>query len=62
MIGIVQRFAAIGALPDDTEDERIRNGALTLASGIVSALAPIWIITYLILDLPCPRPSPSPMS
>ena len=52
MIGIVQRFAAIGALPDDTEDERIRKGALTLASGIVSALAPIWIITYLILDLP----------
>ena len=52
MIGIVQRFAAIGALPEDTEDERIRKGALTLASGIVSALAPIWIITYLILDLP----------
>ena len=52
MIGIVQRFSAIGALPDDTEDERIRKGALTLASGIVSALAPIWIITYLILDLP----------
>ena len=52
MIGIVQRFSAIGALPDDTEDERIRKGALTLASGIVSALAPIWIITYLVLDLP----------
>ena len=52
MIGLIQRFAAIGALPGDTEDERIRKGALTLASGIVSALAPIWIITYLILDLP----------
>ena len=32
MIGIIQRFAAIGALPDDTEDERIRKGALTLAA------------------------------
>ncbi len=52
MIGIVQRFSAIGALPDDTEDERIRKGALTLASGIVSVLAPIWIVTYLFLDLP----------
>jgi class 3 adenylate cyclase len=52
MIGIVQRFAAIGALPGDTEDERIRKGALTLASGIVSLLSPIWIVTYLILDQP----------
>jgi class 3 adenylate cyclase len=52
MIGIVQRFAAIGALPDDTEDERIRKGALTLAAGIISALSPIWVITYLLLDLP----------
>ena len=52
MIGIIQRFSAIGALPDDTEDERIRKGALTLAAGIISALSPIWVITYLILDLP----------
>jgi len=52
MIGIVQRFATIGALPGDTEDERIRKGALTLASGIVSLLSPIWIVTYLFLDLP----------
>ena len=52
MIGIVQRFAAIGALPGDTEDERISKGALTLASGIVSLLSPIWIVTYLVLDLP----------
>jgi class 3 adenylate cyclase len=52
MIGIIQRFAAIGALPDDTEDERIRKGALTLAAGIISALSPIWVITYLLLDLP----------
>ena len=52
MSGIIQRFAAIGALPDDTEDERIRKGALTLAAGMISALAPIWVITYLLLDLP----------
>jgi hypothetical protein len=35
MIGIIQRFAAIGALPDDTEDERIRKGALTLARPVL---------------------------
>jgi class 3 adenylate cyclase len=52
MTGILERFAAIGALPDDTDDERIRKGALTLAAGIISALAPIWVITYLLLDLP----------
>jgi class 3 adenylate cyclase len=39
-------------LPDDTDDERIRKGALTLAAGIISALAPVWVITYLLLDLP----------
>ncbi len=44
MIGILERFAAIGALPDDTEGERIRKGALTLAAGIVSLLSPIWIV------------------
>jgi class 3 adenylate cyclase len=52
MTGILERFAAIGALPDDTDDERIRKGALTLAAGIISALAPVWVITYLLLDLP----------
>jgi len=52
MTSILERFAAIGALPDDTEDERIRKGALVLASGIISVLAPIWVITYLLLDLP----------
>ena len=52
MVGTLERFAAIGALPNDTEDERIRKGALVLASGIISALSPVWVITYLLLDLP----------
>jgi class 3 adenylate cyclase len=51
-VSLVERVAAIGTLPTDTEDERIRKGALTVAAGIVSALTPIWIVTYLILDLP----------
>jgi class 3 adenylate cyclase len=51
-MGVLERFAAIGALPSDTEDERIRKGALVLAVGIVSALSPIWVITYLILEQP----------
>jgi adenylate cyclase len=52
MVGTLERFAAIGAMPSDSEDERIRKGALVLASGIISALSPVWVITYLLLDLP----------
>jgi class 3 adenylate cyclase len=52
MTGILERFATIGALPSDTDDERIRKGALVLAVGIVSALSPIWVVTYLVLDEP----------
>lgn len=51
-MGLIERFAGIGAMPDDSDDERIRKGALTLAVGMVSALTPIWVVTYLILDLP----------
>lgn len=51
MTGILERFAAIGSLPDDTDDERIRKGALTPAAGIICALAPVGVITYLLLDL-----------
>jgi class 3 adenylate cyclase len=59
MMGMVERFAAIGALPSDTEDERIRKGALVLAVGIVSVLSPIWVTTYLILELPVSAAIPS---
>jgi adenylate cyclase len=52
MVGTLERFAAIGSMPSDSEDERIRKGALVLASGIISALSPVWVITYLLLDLP----------
>lgn len=52
MTGILERFAAIGSLPDDTDDERIRKGALTPAAGIICALSPVGVITYLLLDLP----------
>ncbi len=51
-MSIIERFAAIGTHPDDSEDDRIRKGALTVSAGIVAALTPIWVITYLVLDLP----------
>jgi hypothetical protein len=33
-MSLLQRFAAIGALPDEREDDRIRRGALTIAAGV----------------------------
>jgi hypothetical protein len=39
-------------LPDESEDDRIRRGALTIAAGVICVLTPIWVITYLTLDLP----------
>ena len=49
---VVDRVTSIGALPTDTEDERIRKGSLTVTAVVVCALTPIWVITYLVLDLP----------
>ena len=57
-MSLIERFAAIGTHPDDSEDDRIRKGALTVAAGIVAALTPIWVTTYLILELPLPAAIP----
>ncbi|MFN8234227.1 MAG: adenylate/guanylate cyclase domain-containing protein [Actinomycetota bacterium] len=58
-MNLIERFAAIGTLPDDGDDERIRKGTLTVATGVVCALSPIWVVTYLLLDLPVPAAIPS---
>jgi class 3 adenylate cyclase len=52
MASILERVAAIGTLPEDSEDERIRKGALTVSTCIVCLLTPVWVITYLALGLP----------
>jgi adenylate cyclase len=52
MASILERVAAIGTLPGDSEDERIRKGALTVSTCIVCLLTPVWVITYLALGLP----------
>ena len=49
---LVERLTSVGAQPTDSEDERIRKGALTIAAVVVCALTPLWVITYSVLDLP----------
>ncbi len=58
MARLVERLASIGAVEGDTEDERIRKGALTISTVLVGALTPIWIVTYLALGLPLPASIP----
>jgi class 3 adenylate cyclase len=47
----VKRLATIGALSDDTEEERLRKGSLVLTASMVTALAVVWVTTYSMLGL-----------
>jgi adenylate cyclase len=43
---ILERLSAIGARPGESRDERLRAGALILASVLVALLSFVWVITY----------------
>lgn len=47
----VGRLAAIGAAPGDSDDERLQKATLTLAAGLMAALATVWVATYWSLGL-----------
>jgi class 3 adenylate cyclase len=49
---ILERFASIGTLPGDAQDERIRKASLTVSTGVVCLLTPLWVATYFALGLP----------
>jgi guanylate cyclase len=48
---VVQRAAAVGSLPSDTPEERLRKSALVLSSLLITALSFVWIGTYAALGL-----------
>ena len=52
MASIVERLASIGAIEDDTEDERLRKATLTISTVLVCLLTPAWVVTYFALGLP----------
>ncbi|MGE5460793.1 MAG: adenylate/guanylate cyclase domain-containing protein [Solirubrobacterales bacterium] len=59
MAPLVERLASLGAVEGDTENERIRKGALTISTVLVGVLTPIWIVTYAVLGLALPASIPA---
>jgi class 3 adenylate cyclase len=47
----VGRAGALGSLPSDTPDERLRKSALVLSSLLITVLALVWVGTYAALGL-----------
>ena len=43
----LERLADLGARPEDSHDERLRQGTLIFASVLVTVLSTIWVTTYL---------------
>jgi adenylate cyclase len=56
--GALQRLTHIGVLPEHDRVERLRRSSLTLFALIVVALAPLWVITYWLLERPLPAAIP----
>jgi guanylate cyclase len=48
---VVERAAAVGSLPSDTPEERMRRSALVLSSLLITVLSFVWIGTYAALGL-----------
>ena len=48
----IARLAAAGALPTDTDEERLRKALLTFTASSIAPLAVLWGALYLVLDLP----------
>jgi class 3 adenylate cyclase len=49
---LIERLAFLGAAPGDSEEVRVQKASLVLAASTVSALAVVWVATYLVLGLP----------
>jgi len=52
VVGVLERLADIGARPEDSHDERLRAGALILASVGIALISFVWVLTYLAFDEP----------
>ena len=54
----LQRLATIGAVEDETEEQRLHRSSLVLSTFLVCALTPFWVVTYVVLGLPIPASIP----
>lgn len=43
----LERLAGLGARPEDSHDERLRQGTLIFVSVLIALIATIWVLTYL---------------
>jgi class 3 adenylate cyclase len=39
-------LVTIGALPEDSEDDRLRKASLVLAASLITSMAVVWVVTY----------------
>lgn len=46
-----KRLATIGALAEEDEEERLRKASLVLTASMITALAVMWVVTYIMLGL-----------
>src|SRR5205823_10474280 len=49
--GWVAGLAAIGTVPSDSEELRVRKAVLMLSSTLMASLAAVWVLTYAVLGL-----------
>src|SRR5438270_7224805 len=49
--GWLRRLAAVGALPSDSEEVRVRKSVLVLSSTLMASLSFVWVGTYAALGL-----------
>jgi adenylate cyclase len=47
----LQRLAGIGALPEDSEELRVRKSVLVMSATLMASLAFMWVLTYAALGL-----------
>ena len=52
LVELLERLADIGARPEDSHDDRLREGTLILASVAIALLAVVWVVTYLAYGYP----------
>jgi adenylate cyclase len=55
---MIDRLAAIGRLPDDSEELRLRKSVLVMSATLMGSLAFVWVITYAVLGLWLPAAIP----
>ena len=52
LIDLLERLADIGARPEDSHDDRLRQGTLILASVLIAVVSFVWVGTYLAYGYP----------